>query len=102
MQHSVDGKAANGSERFDNGQQEAEMSAGGQSLRWLIDKWFGLGAGNAYRLTRSPCAESSSCRYVCLEAIRTGCALKIFFFRHEDRSWSVFPPAPKRPTLTLD
>lgn len=78
------------------------MSAGGQSLRWLIDKWFVLATGNAYRLTRSPWAESSSCRYVCFEVTRTGDALKIFFFRHEDRSWSVFPPAPKRPSRTLD
>lgn len=78
------------------------MNAGGQSLRWLIDKWFAVAAGNAFRVTRSPCSDPSSCRYVCVEVTRTGGALKIFFFRHEDGSWSVFPPAPKRPTLTLD
>jgi hypothetical protein len=78
------------------------MSTGGQSLRWLIDKWFGLASESTYRLTRSPRAQSSCGRCICLEATGTRGALRIFFFRLDDGSWSVNPPAPKKPTFFLD
>jgi hypothetical protein len=68
------------------------MSAGEQSLRCLIEKWFALASGETYRLSRSPRAQSPSGGCVCFEATRTDGALRIFFFRHDDGSWSVFPP----------
>jgi hypothetical protein len=78
------------------------MGTGGQSLRWLIDKWFAFASGSNYRLTRPPRAPSSSGRCVCFEAIGDRGALRIFFFRHDDGSWSVLPPARSKPMLTLD
>ncbi len=78
------------------------MGTGGQSLRWLIDKWLGLASGGSYRLARSPRKQSLSGRCVCLEATGARGALRVFFFRLDDGSWTVFPPAPKKPTLSLD
>lgn len=78
------------------------MTAGANSLRWLIEKWFGFGSEGTYRLTRSPRVHSSVGRCVCFESIGADDAIKIFFFRHDDGSWSVSPPASKKPTFTLN
>ena len=78
------------------------MSTGGQSLRWLIGKWVGLASGRSYRLTRSPRTQWLSGRCICLEATGAMGAFKVFFFRLDDGSWSVFPPAPKKPTFCPD
>jgi hypothetical protein len=84
-------------------QVETEMNAGEQSLRWLVHKWFGHTSANAWRLTRPRQAHSSANRCVCLEiSSEAGDALKIFFFRHDDGTWRVFPPAPKKPAFSLD
>jgi hypothetical protein len=78
------------------------MTAGGNSLRWLIEKWFGSTSEASNRITRSPRVHSSVGRCVCFESIGAGGAMKIFFFRHDDGSWSVSPPASKKPTFTLN
>lgn len=78
------------------------MHADGYSLRWLIEKWFGVQSYGTYRLTRSPRVHSSLGRCVCFESIGAGHAIKIFFFRHDDGSWSVFPPASKKPMFALN
>lgn len=78
------------------------MSAGGPSLRWLIDKWFGPVSGNTYRLTRTSRSKSSTPRCVCFESVGPGGVLRIFFFRHGDGSWSVSPPEAERPTFSFD
>lgn len=77
------------------------MNVAENSLRWLIEKWFGFPSDGTYRLTRSPPGHSSVGRCVCFESFGAGDAIKIFFFRHEDGAWSVFPPASKKPTFAL-
>lgn len=78
------------------------MHADGNSLRWLIEKWFGFPSDGTYRLTRSSPVHSPVGRCVCFESTGAGVAIKIFFFRHDDGSWSVFPPASKKPTFALN
>jgi hypothetical protein len=34
-----------------------------------------------------------------VEALRPGGLLSIFFFRHDDGSWNVFPPQAERPAM---
>jgi hypothetical protein len=75
------------------------MNACEGSLRWLVHKWIGSASADTYRLTRSRQAQGCSKRCVCLEAPGQDSALKIFFFRHDDGSWSVLPPEPKRPAF---
>lgn len=82
--------------------RKAEMSSGGHSLRRLIDKWFALASGSGYRLVPPPRTQRSLGRCVCFEATGASGALRFFFFRLDDGSWSIYPPVPNRPTLCPD
>ena len=46
-------------------------------------------------------SRAGRCRYVCVEASRASGVLAIFFFRHADGSWCVFPPETKGSTMNL-
>jgi hypothetical protein len=46
--------------------------------------------------------QSNQRRYVCVEAARPAGSLAIFFFRHDDGSWCVFPPATVRPAMRAE
>jgi hypothetical protein len=70
------------------------------SLRSLVNKWGGYAPGTTVRLTRSRGFQSSTARCICLAATAPDRTLTIFLFRHEDGSWSVVPPAAKRPMLS--
>ncbi|TAL93182.1 MAG: hypothetical protein EPN73_22710 [Paraburkholderia sp.] len=63
-----------------------------QSLRCLINKWFGPVRECGIRLKRSGLGRSYNARCVRVVAIVAGRELAIFFFRHDDGSWSVSPP----------
>jgi len=68
-----------------------------RSLRCVVEKWFGRGSGEPIRVNRVSHARrgrnrsSDRCVRVCLP--RPVHSVTIFFFRHEDGSWSVVPPA---------
>ena len=66
---------------------------GARPLRLLIEKWFGSSASIPCRVTEFGRTRSNRRRYVCVEAKRATGSLAIFFFRHDDGSWHVFPPA---------
>jgi hypothetical protein len=68
----------------------------GQSLHCLVCKWFGGTREYAIRLTRSGLGRPYDARCVRVVAVVAGRELTIFFFRHEDGSWSVSPPKGKR------
>ena len=51
------------------------------------------------RVVRFCHSASAQQRYVCVEALRPGGLLSIFFFRHADGSWNVFPPQAERPAM---
>ncbi|REG48785.1 hypothetical protein B0G80_5077 [Paraburkholderia sp. BL6669N2] len=72
------------------------------SLRSLIEKWFGPTPASPVRLTRfSNRTPPSRGRYACVEASRPAASLAIFFFRHEDGTWHVFPPEATRPAMSV-
>jgi len=77
------------------------VSTGRQSLRWLINKWFAFDTEADDRSTRARRVQFKSGRCVCVEAKHTGGKVVIFFFRHDDGSWQVFPPAAKRLALSV-
>ena len=70
-----------------------------RSLRSLVNKWGGYAPGSTLRLTRSRGFQSTAARSICLAATAQDRTVMIFFFRHEDGSWSVVPPTTKQPTL---
>lgn len=68
------------------------------SLRAVIDKWVGRTATNPIRVIRH--RDASSRRYVHVSLSRSQTADAIFFFRHDNGSWNVFPPETRHPAMT--
>lgn len=75
------------------------MNTGERSLRLLIDKWLAPTPAMPAHVIRLSRASSHPRRCVCVEASRPTGLLKIFFFKHDDGSWCVFPPAAARQTM---
>ena len=66
------------------------MNTGETSLRVKACKWFGPGAAlRVIEFSRTPL---NGRRYVRIGTLRLEGSLTIVFFRHDDRSWNVFPP----------
>jgi hypothetical protein len=74
------------------------MTTKEKSLRWLVEKWLAPTASTPVELIRCSHPNSSG---RCVLARQSGSArsLAIFFFRHEDGMWCVFPPSPKGPMM---
>ena len=75
---------------------------GEQSLRYAVEKWFGLRSVKVARIVAYGRSALGGRRYVCVETIHDGERLALFFFHHSDGCWSVFPPAPTMPEMKLE
>ena len=75
------------------------MVAAEKTLHWAVDKWLAPTPSMPARVVRFCHSASQHQRYVCVEALRPGGLLSIFFFRHDDGSWNVFPPQAERPAM---
>jgi len=73
------------------------MDVGQISLRGLIDKWLAPASG--VRVTQFSRTGQSRGRFVRVETEHSAGTLAIYFFRHGDGSWCVFPPSDSRATL---
>ncbi|BAN27591.1 hypothetical protein [Caballeronia insecticola] len=69
------------------------------SLRRLVEKWLGPASDMRARVTLFSHSRASRWRYVRVASYRASGELSMFFFRHDDGSWSVFPPQAERPTM---
>ena len=72
-----------------------------RSLRSLVEKWLGPDDARYARITRFGHGTRRPWRYVCIEARRASGTFSIVFFRHNDGSWCVYPPAIRRPVMAL-
>ncbi|REG59319.1 hypothetical protein B0G80_2060 [Paraburkholderia sp. BL6669N2] len=68
------------------------MNTAEKSLRFLVEKWLTPTSRTPMRVTRFSRTGSSRRRYVCVEAQRPEGPVTLFFFRHDDGTWHVFPP----------
>jgi len=68
------------------------MNTAEKSLRSLVEKWLTPTSATPIRVTRFGRTGSSRSRYVCVEALQPEGAVALFFFRHGDGTWRVFPP----------
>nr|WP_234480921.1 MULTISPECIES: hypothetical protein [Paraburkholderia] len=75
------------------------MNIAEKSLRFLVEKWLAPTSATPARITRFSRTGSAQSRYVCVEARRPKGPIALFFFRHDDGTWHVFPPAPARLTI---
>lgn len=62
-----------------------------QSLRYQVEKW--LPPTTQVHVTAFGRTRSSGARYVCVETWQPAGSRALFFFRHDDGCWHVFPPA---------
>ncbi|HEY2021577.1 hypothetical protein [Paraburkholderia sp.] len=76
------------------------MVAAEKSLHRAVDKWLAPTPSMPARVVQF-CHRTSQ-RYVCVQALRPEGLLSIFFFRHGDGSWNVFPPQADRPAMNGD
>jgi len=67
-----------------------------RSLRSLVEKWLAPTSGTPVRVTRlsRPQAHAGNCVHI--ELLLPTRSVGLFFFRHRDGSWSVFPPQAER------
>lgn len=62
-----------------------------QSLRYQVEKW--LAPTMPVHVTVFGRTHSGRRRYVCVETRQPAGSRALFFFRHDDGCWQVFPPA---------
>ncbi|WOD16528.1 hypothetical protein [Paraburkholderia kirstenboschensis] len=76
------------------------MAASERSLRELIEKWLDASGAASARIQLQPGARQGNRRCICVEAQRETGILTLFFFRHGDGLWHVFPP-DERPAMRV-
>ncbi|MGF6546083.1 hypothetical protein QFZ96_001153 [Paraburkholderia youngii] len=80
---------------------EGKIMAGNRSLRSEVEKLVGptRGRGACVRLL-DRCRSGGTCR-VCIQIDRPSGTFSLFFFRHADGTWHVFPPGLRRPEMGI-
>ncbi|MDR5783005.1 hypothetical protein QCE63_26725 [Caballeronia sp. LZ065] len=66
-----------------------------QSLRYQVDKWLAPGS-MPVRVRQFSRTRPDGRRYVCVEASHGQASRALFFFRHDDGHWCVYPAAPRQ------
>jgi hypothetical protein len=74
----------------------------GQSLRSQVEKWLAPAPATPVHVTRFSRTGWNGQRYMCVETSSPAGARALFFFRHDDGSWYVFPPTADRRKLTAE
>lgn len=67
-----------------------------RSLRSLVEKWLGPTSAVPVRVTRFGHAASNQKQGVRIELLLPTGPAGLFFFRHRDGAWCVFPPEAER------
>jgi hypothetical protein len=83
------------------GLKEKDVDTGEKSLRVLVEKWLGPSTAMLLRVRGFSRMPADRRRYVRVEAVRPEGCLTIVFFRHDDRSWHVFPQKMDTPAMRL-
>ncbi|MCX4170829.1 hypothetical protein PQR70_22980 [Paraburkholderia madseniana] len=76
------------------------MTNAGETLRSMVDKWLAPNFPGEVRVTEFRHTGPSHFCYVRVEASRASGTVALFFFRHDDGSWWVFPPVQKQPAMS--
>jgi hypothetical protein len=70
--------------------------ASDHSLRFLVEKWLAPSPSAPVHVTEFSRMRVGGCRYVRVEAADGTGSRGLFFFRHDDGCWCVFPPTSDR------
>ena len=74
-------------------------TASEQSLRFLVEKWLAPGPSSSVHVTEFSRTRLGGRRYVRVETSLDAESRSLFFFRHDDGCWCVFPPTADTPKL---
>ncbi|HEX3380357.1 MAG TPA: hypothetical protein VHU21_11230 [Paraburkholderia sp.] len=74
-------------------------AASEQSLRFLVEKWLAPSPAEPVHVTEFSRTRTGGRRYVRVETSSEEGARGLFFFRHDDGCWCVFPPTADTPSL---
>ena len=77
-------------------------NAKNRSLRYQVEKWLAPASTSLVHVTEFGRTRRGRSRYVCVEASSSAGARVLFFFRHDDGTWHVFPPAVDRRKSTAE
>ena len=84
------------------------MVASEQSLRILVEKWLGAVSAGHLHVHSIHRVRAGRRRCVCIEVERAASpfssafsSFTLFFFRHDDGAWHIYPPEAVRPAMSL-
>ena len=75
------------------------MNTADRSLHHQVEKWLAPGPQGQIRVVQFGHRRRDGTRYAHVEASTTCGARAIFFFRHRDGGWCVFPPHIDEPSM---
>ncbi|SKD04453.1 hypothetical protein SAMN05445504_9232 [Burkholderia sp. CF099] len=75
------------------------MASGGKSLRLMVEHWFAADPSKGIRVVEFRNRRSKHECYVRVEALTGTGPVAMFFFRHEDKTWRIYPPSRAKPIL---
>jgi hypothetical protein len=79
--------------------KETDMNTAEKSLRYLVEKWLAPNPTMSIHVVQFGRISLDKRRYVRVEASAPTGSRAMFFFRHDDGCWCVFPPAIARPAM---
>jgi hypothetical protein len=68
-------------------------NASNRSLRYQVEKWLAPASTSLVHVTEFGRTRRGRTRYVRVETSSSTGVRVLFFFRHDDGTWHVFPPA---------
>jgi hypothetical protein len=77
------------------------MASGHNSLRQMVEHWLAPDPTRGVRVLEFRNRRSQRECYVCVETLAASGPVALFFFRHQDGMWRVFPPDRERPMMRV-
>jgi hypothetical protein len=75
------------------------MERPGRSLRAMVQDFLSPDAERGFRVSHY--GRSRIGRYVCVVADNGTCSKAMFFYRHRDGNWCIFPAERERPAMRI-
>ena len=77
------------------------MNSPKDSLRAMVEHWLAPDPASGLRVTRFRNRRSKHECYVRVETLTAAGPVALFFFRHRDGVWRIFPPSVERPAMRV-
>jgi hypothetical protein len=78
------------------------MATAARSLRSMVEYWLYPALGNTVHIAEFGKNGNGFGRYVCVEVVKPAGIVSMYFFRHRDGRWRVFPAEVERPVMRVE